>query len=81
MSKVADLTRETQAMSRSMGLNFNFRQCKRIVLNAIRRMEREEDRLFGLRFETSDDYKIFSYSDPTGETAVRNLIRHMLTSA
>lgn len=81
MFDVPKLTREALAMSEELGMNFGFKQCKRIVLSAIRRIEREEERLFGLRFETSDDYRSISHSDPTGEQAVRNVIRSLLVNA
>lgn len=81
MYDVAKLTRETLHMSKELGFSFNFRQCKRIVLTAIRRMEKETDRLAGLCFETSDDYLTMSHSDPTGEQAVRNVIRSLLVNA
>lgn len=80
MFDVPALTRETLRMSEELGFNFGFKQCKRIVLKAIRRIEIEETRLFGLTFETSDDYRTTSYSDPTGEQAVRNVIRSLLAN-
>lgn len=73
MYNVAHLTRETQDMCATLGIDFNFRQCKKIVLKAVRVMER-------IKPETTDDYSVLTYKDSTGEEAVRNVIRALLAS-
>ena len=73
MYNVAHLTRETQDMCATLGIDFNFRQCKKIALKAVRVMER-------IKSETTDDYSVLTYKDSTGEEAVRNVIRALLAN-
>lgn len=80
MFEVSVLTRATMSECEKLGVNFSFKQCKRIVLKAIRIIEREEERKYGLCFQTSDEYRTTTYSDRTGETAVNNVIRALLTN-
>lgn len=80
MLPTGHIARMVKAEAEGMGLSLNFRQCKRIALKAIRVAEHEDDRLFHLRLETTDDYKSTSYSDPTGDQAVRNILRSLLAN-
>lgn len=50
---------------------------KRIVLKTVKRMEREADRLTRIEIITPDGYKFIDYTDPTGESAVRNVMREV----
>lgn len=52
-------------------------RAKKLARAVARRMEREEDRLFGVRFETSDDFRPTTYSDRTGEEAVRRILAEL----
>lgn len=78
MLPTGNIARMVKAEAEGMGLCLNFRQCKRIAIKAIRIAEREDDRLFHLQLKTSDDYRSTSYSDPTGEQAVMNILRSLL---
>ena len=81
MFDVLALTKSALNFSRDNKLGFGFQRCRKIVLKEIRAYEREMDRRAGLCFETSDDYRSTTHSDPTGEQAVRNVIRSMLVNA
>lgn len=81
MFDVLSLTKSAVEYSKAHGLGFGFQRCRKIVLKEIRAVEREMDRVSGLCFETTDDYRTTTFSDPTGEQAVRNVIRSMMASA
>ncbi|MEJ5928721.1 hypothetical protein WG915_08850 [Corynebacterium sp. H128] len=78
MFDVLELTKAAAGFADSNGIGLGFQRCRKIVLKEIRIYEREVERTSGLCFETSDDYKTTTYSDPTGETAVRNAIRSLI---
>ena len=78
---VRSLTQSAFDFAKKNGLHLSVSRCRRIVLKEIRIIGREDERRFGLRFETSDDYRTTSYSDPTGEQAVRNVIRSLMVNA
>lgn len=80
MFDVQSLSHAALKFSRENNLGFGFQRCRKIVLKEIRIYEREVERRAGLCFETSDDYRSTTHSDPTGEQAVRNVIRSMLVS-
>lgn len=81
MFNVPELTHKAFALSTELGTPMSFKKCKRIVWMAVKKIEADEDRRFGLCFKTTDNYKSITYSDTTGEEAVMNLIRSLLVSA
>lgn len=60
---------------KSNRININRNRLTRIVLKVVKRMEREADRLTRIEIITPDGYKFIDYADPTGESAVRNIMR------
>lgn len=81
MSRILALTKKAFEYSQAHKLGFGFARCQKMVLKEIRIYERELDRRAGLCFETTDDYLTTTYSDPTGEQAVRSVIRTQLVNA
>ena len=53
-------------------------KARRMARAIHRRMDKEDRRKFIGWFETSDDYRTVTNSDPTGEQAVRNVLKEML---
>ena len=52
-------------------------RAKKLALAVARRIEREEARVFGLCLETTDDFRPATYSDRTGEEAVRRILAEL----
>ena len=51
---------------------------RRIVQKTIRRMEHEQKRFERMEITTPDGYSFIDYQDPTGESAVRNIMREVV---
>lgn len=66
-------------MCREYGIGIGEQRLKRIILQVVRRMEREQTRLERVEFMTSDDVRVIDYQDPTGESAVRNVMRMVVS--
>lgn len=52
----------------------------RLVTKTMKRMEYERRRLEAMLVDTPDCYSVIAHSDPTGEQAVRNVIRRALVA-
>lgn len=66
-------------MCREYGIGIGEQRLKRIILKVVKRMERERARLERVEFMTSDDVRVIDYQDPTGESAVRNVMRMVVS--
>lgn len=66
-------------MCREYGIGIGEQRLKRIILQVVRRMERERARLERVEVMTSDDVRVIDYQDPTGESAVRNVMRMVVS--
>lgn len=66
-------------MCREYGIGIGEQRLKRIILQVVRRMEREQARLERVEFTTGDDVRVIDYQDPTGESAVRNVMRMVVS--
>ena len=75
-----DLILIVQKFSVENGLCLTMSKARRIAIAVHKRMENEDHRKFIGWFETSDDYRTVTNSDPTGEQAVRNVLKEMLLS-
>lgn len=78
-SMVFDFTAEAKKMCREYGIGIGEQRLKRIILKVVKRMERERARLERVEFMTSDDVRVIDYQDPTGESAVRNVMRMVVS--
>ena len=78
-SRVFDLTQQAKAMCREHGIEIGEQRLKRIVLRVVKRMERERARLEWVEITTGDDVRVVDYQDPTGESAVRNVMRMVVS--
>lgn len=78
-SMVFDLTTEAKKMCRECGIGIGEQRLKRIIIQAVRRMEREQARLERVEVTTGDDVRVIDYQDPTGESAVRNVMRMIVS--
>lgn len=66
-------------MCREYGIGIGEQRLKRIILQVVRRMEREQARLERVEVTTGDDVRVIDYQDPTGESAVRNVMRMVVS--
>lgn len=73
-----DLIVTAQKFAVEHGFTISLSKARRLALAVQKRMEREDHRRFVGWFETSDDYRATTNSDPTGEQAVRNVLREMM---
>lgn len=78
-SMVFDLTVEAKKMCRQYRIDIGERRLKRIILQVVRRMEREKARFERVEVTTADDVRVIDYQDPTGESAVRNVMRMVVS--
>ena len=78
-SMVFDLTDEAKKMCSEYGIGIGEQRLKRIILKVVKRMERERARLERVEVMTSDDVRVIDYQDPTGESAVRNVMRMVVS--
>ncbi|RAV34878.1 hypothetical protein [Corynebacterium heidelbergense] len=75
---VLELKTTAQHYCKRHRIDINQHRLKRIVLKVVKRMEREADRLTRIEIITPDGYRCIDYSDPTGESAVRNIMREAI---
>ena len=66
-------------MCREYGIGIGEQRLKRIILKVVKRMESERARLERVEFMTPDDVRVIDYQDPTGESAVRNVMRMIVS--
>lgn len=78
-SMVFDLTAEAKKMCRQYRIDIGEKRLRRVILKVVKRMEREQARLERVEFTTSDDVRVIDYQDPTGESAVRNVMRMIVS--
>lgn len=78
-SMVFDLTTEAKKMCRQYRIDIGEKRLRRVILKVVKRMEREQARLERVEFTTSDDVRVIDYQDPTGESAVRNVMRMIVS--
>lgn len=76
-SMVFDLTQEAKKMCREYGIGIGEQRLKRIVLRVVKRMEREAARLESRESTDLEGFSVLDYQDPTGEAAVRNVMREL----
>lgn len=74
---VNELVEIVQKFSIEHGMRFSMSKARRMAIAVHKRMEKEDRRKFIGWFETSDDYRPPTNSDPTGEEAVRNILKEM----
>lgn len=78
-SIVFDLTTEAKKMCRQYRIDIGEKRLRRIILKVVKRMECEQDRLERVEVTTADDVRVIDYQDPTGESAVRNVMRMVVS--
>ena len=75
---VFELKLSAQAFCRRNKIEINQRRLMRIVRKVVRRAEHEQRRLERVEITTPDGYSFIDYQDPTGESAVRNIMREVV---
>lgn len=80
MSMSLQLTISAKAFCEENGIHIGHTRLRRIVQKTIRRMEHERERLEEIKITTPDGHSFIDYRDPTGESAVRNIMRELLNS-
>ena len=75
---VFELKVSAQAFCRRNKIEINRNRLMRIVRKVVRRAEHEQKRLERVEITTPDGYKLIDYQDPTGESAVRNIMREIV---
>lgn len=73
-----DLISIVQAYAIENAMTISLKKARRMARAIHKRMDKEDHRKFIGWFETSDDYRAVTNSDPTGEQAVRNILKEML---
>ena len=75
---VFELKVSAQAFCRRNKIEINRNRLMRIVRKVVRRAEHEQRRLERVEITTPDGYSFIDYQDPTGESAVRNIMREVV---
>ena len=75
---VFELKVSAQAFCRRHKIEIGQSRLMRIVRKVVRRAEHEQRRLERVEITTPDGYKFIDYQDPTGESAVRNIMREIV---
>lgn len=78
MSMSLQLTISAKEFCEGAGIQIGHTRLRRIVQKTIRRMEHEQKRFERMEITTPDGYKFIDYQDPTGESAVRNIMREVV---
>ena len=78
MSMSLQLTISAKEFCEEAGINIGHTRLRRIVQKTIRRMEHEQKRFERMEITTPDGYSFIDYQDPTGESAVRNIMREVV---
>ncbi|WP_426716490.1 hypothetical protein ACEN19_11090 [Corynebacterium auriscanis] len=76
---VFELKVSARKFCRQNRIEINEYRLKRIVKKFVARMEHEQRRLEQIEITTPDGYRFIDYRDPTGESAVRNIMREIIT--
>ncbi|MEJ4112736.1 hypothetical protein ACGE24_03960 [Corynebacterium kroppenstedtii] len=79
MSMSLDLTISAKRFCQANKIQIGHTRLRRIIQKVIRRMEHEQRRLEQVEITTPDGYSFIDYQDPTGESAVRNIMREIIT--
>ena len=74
-SMVFELKTEAKRMCRQYRIGIGEQRLKRIILKVVKRMEAEQARLERVEITTGDDVRVIDYQDPTGESAIRHIMR------
>ena len=77
---VFDLKVSAQKFCKRMKINISQDSLTRIVLKTRKRMEHEQRRLERMEITTTDGFSFIDYKDPTGESAVQNIMREIMAS-
>ena len=75
---VFELKLSAQAFCRRNKIEINRNRLMRIIRKVIKRAEHEQKRLERVEITTPDGYSFIDYQDPTGESAVRNIMREII---
>ena len=77
---VFDLKVSAQKFCKRMKINVSRGALTRAVLKVRKRMEHEQRRLERMEITTTDGFSFIDYKDPTGESAVQNIMREIMAS-
>lgn len=77
-NEVFELKLSAQAFCRRNKIEIGQSRLMRIVRKVIKRAEHERRRLERMEITTPDGYSFIDYRDPTGESAVQNIMRELL---
>lgn len=80
MSKIKELSRTSQKFCRDNGIWIGDARCMKIASKIVKRMEHEQRRLERMEITTTDGFSFIDYKDPTGESAVQNIMREIMAS-
>ena len=75
---VFELKLTAQAFCRRNKIDIGQPRLMRIIRKVIKRAEHEQRRLERMEITTPDGYSFIDYQDPTGESAVRNIMREVV---
>ena len=75
---VFELKLTAQAFCRRNKIDIGQPRLTRIIRKVIKRAEHEQRRLERVEITTPDGYRFIDYQDPTGESAVRNIMREVV---
>lgn len=80
MDSVLELTLSAKSFCEMNSISIGHTRIRRIVLKVRKRMEHEQRRLERMEITTTDGFQFIDYKDPTGESAVRNIMREIMAS-
>ena len=75
---VFELKLTAQAFCRRNKIDIGQPRLMRIIRKVVKRAEHEQRRLERVEITTPDGYSFIDYQDPTGESAVRNIMREVV---
>ena len=75
---VFELKLSAQAFCRRNKIDIGQPRLMRIIRKVIKRAEHEQRRLERVEITTPDGHSFIDYQDPTGESAVRNIMREVV---
>src|SRR5699024_1675745 len=77
-SQVFELKVSARKFCKRNRIDINEHRLMRIIRKVIKRAEHEQRRLERVEITTPDGYSFIDYQDPTGESAVRNIMREVV---
>ena len=77
-STVFELKVSARKFCKRNRIDINEHRLMRIIRKVIKRAEHEQRRLERVEITTPDGYSFIDYQDPTGESAVRNIMREVV---